>query len=168
MRANKSLMNGPIVKAKALEIAVSMGIIDFKASDGWYTGFKNRHLRSVHTVVSDSELANLIKEEPVLKKEAENPLAGVFIKAEDSFSNDTCSEIGVSNPFDFPFATDNDMESKPSIEDKLTSLHNLSSDIQNQIDLLQKNVDIKLNYLECLLKTILRNQKTDNKSSNFA
>ena len=31
--------------------------------------------------------------------------------------------------------------------------------LQDQIDLFQRNVDIKLNYLECLLQTVIRNQE---------
>ena len=36
-------LSGPIVQAKATEFAQTLGVVDFKASNGWMTSFKSRH-----------------------------------------------------------------------------------------------------------------------------
>lgn len=43
IRDHRFPINAYVIKEKAKEIAISLNIDDFKASDGWYTGFKNRH-----------------------------------------------------------------------------------------------------------------------------
>lgn len=42
-RQNNVPISGPIVKAKAEKFAEQLGIIGFKASEGWLGKFKNRH-----------------------------------------------------------------------------------------------------------------------------
>lgn len=43
MHAKKIILTGARVTAKALRLAESLGDSDFKASYGWFLGFKKRH-----------------------------------------------------------------------------------------------------------------------------
>ncbi|XP_015363953.1 PREDICTED: tigger transposable element-derived protein 4-like [Diuraphis noxia] len=42
-RCNNVLISGPVLKTKAEHFALQLGIIDFKASEGWLGKFKQRH-----------------------------------------------------------------------------------------------------------------------------
>ena len=42
-RAQNIPLSGPLIQEKALETANSLGISDFKASNGWLDHFKTRH-----------------------------------------------------------------------------------------------------------------------------
>lgn len=68
-RQNNVPISGPIVKAKAEKFADQLGIIDFKASEGWLGKFKHRHqitygkmngeARDVDTNVTDNWISTV-------------------------------------------------------------------------------------------------------------
>jgi len=53
-RKSKIGLSGPIVKEQALEFATQLGYIDFTASDGWLTSFKEIHSIVFRSVSGES------------------------------------------------------------------------------------------------------------------
>lgn len=47
-------ISGPLLKEKADEIALRLGIVDFKASEGWLSRFKHRQYLSFKSVSGEA------------------------------------------------------------------------------------------------------------------
>ncbi|XP_022176865.1 tigger transposable element-derived protein 4-like [Myzus persicae] len=58
MHANSAPVNGPITQRKALKIAKTLKITDFKATNGWLDRFKKRNVIRFRSVSRKSEPAN--------------------------------------------------------------------------------------------------------------
>ncbi|KAH8009692.1 hypothetical protein HPB51_019003 [Rhipicephalus microplus] len=54
-RSSNLPINGPILREKAEELSLRLGIEDFKCSDGWISRFKERHALSFKTTEGDDE-----------------------------------------------------------------------------------------------------------------
>ncbi|KAH8026955.1 hypothetical protein HPB51_000441 [Rhipicephalus microplus] len=54
-RSSNLPINGPILREKAEELSLRLGIEDFKCSDGWISRFKERHGLSFKTTEGDDE-----------------------------------------------------------------------------------------------------------------
>ncbi|KAH8022347.1 hypothetical protein HPB51_023400 [Rhipicephalus microplus] len=54
-RSSNLPINGPILREKAEELSLRLGIDDFKCSDGWISRFKERHGLSFKTTEGDDE-----------------------------------------------------------------------------------------------------------------
>lgn len=84
----------------------------------------------------------------------DNPIAEVFIKASDSTSSDSSTSESDSSSNDSYYRKKKASKKKKRSHNTKKSLRKL----QDQIDLFQRNVDIKLNYLESLIQSLIRNQ----------
>lgn len=88
--------------------------------------------------------------------ELNNPIAEVFIKADLSSSDSSTSGSDSSSSDDSSYYRKKRLSKKKK---KSRSGKRSFRKLQNQIDLFQRNVDIKLNYLESLLQTLVKNQE---------
>lgn len=86
--------------------------------------------------------------------ESDNPLAEVFIKTRDSSSSDSSTGKSDSSSSDDSYYR----KKRASKKKKKSRSDKKLRKIQDQIDLFQRNVDIKLNYLESLVQTLIKNQ----------
>lgn len=89
-------------------------------------------------------------------EDSNNPIAEVFIKTSNSSTSDSSSsESGSSSSDDSYYRRKRASKKKKKSRDGTKKCYRR---LQDQIDLFQRNVDIKLNYLESLLQTLIKNQ----------
>jgi hypothetical protein len=62
-RGSNVVISGTLLREKALHIATRLGIEDFKASNGWINGFKQRHSVVYKTVSGEFKSGGMEKEQ---------------------------------------------------------------------------------------------------------
>jgi hypothetical protein len=94
-----------------------------------------------------------------------DPIAEVFIKSNNSSASDSSSsESSSSSSDDSYYRKKRASKKKKKSRDGAKSLRKL----QDQIDFFQRNLEIKLNYMESLIQTLIKNQEAKPSTSSVS